>query len=65
MVQISGGEPTVHPQFFEILDYATKNKNANIYLETNSFLLDNDKAKKLINLQNERENLFVIIHYPY
>ena len=22
VVQISGGEPTIHPQFFDILDYA-------------------------------------------
>ena len=55
-------EPLINKDIFEILDYATKNKNATIYLETNAFLLDNDKAKKLINLQNERENLFVIIH---
>ena len=55
-------EPLINEEIFEILDYATKNKKANIYLETNAFLLDNDKAKKLLNLQNERKNLFTIIH---
>ena len=38
-------EPLINKDIFEILDYATKNKNATIYLETNAFLLDNDKAK--------------------
>lgn len=55
-------EPLINKDIFEILDYASKNKNVNIYLETNALLLDNDKAKKLIDLQNERNNLFAIIH---
>lgn len=54
-------EPLINKDIFEILDYASKNKNVNIYLETNALLLDNDKAKKLIDLQNERNNLFAII----
>ena len=55
-------EPLLNKDIFEILDYATKEKSVNIYLETNAFSLDNEKAKKLINLQTERNNLHVIIH---
>lgn len=55
-------EPMLNNDIFEILDYSTKNKNVNIYLETNAMMLDSEKAKKLISLQNERENLHVIIH---
>ncbi len=55
-------EPMLNNDIFEILNYSTKNKNVNIYLETNAMMLDSEKAKKLISLQNERENLHVIIH---
>ena len=55
-------EPMFNKDIFEILDYASSNNNANIYLETNALLLDSEKAKRLITLQNERENLHVIIH---
>lgn len=55
-------EPLINEEIFEILDYATKNKKANIYLETNALLLNSDKAKKLLDLQNNRDNLSVIIH---
>lgn len=55
-------EPLINKDIFEILDYASKNKNVNIYLETNALLLDKDKAKKLIDLQNGRNNIFAIIH---
>ncbi|MBX4196856.1 radical SAM protein [Candidatus Pacearchaeota archaeon] len=35
VVQISGGEPTVHPQFFEILDEAKKRPIKNLMVNTN------------------------------
>lgn len=35
VVQISGGEPTLHPQFFEILDYAKTLPIKHIMLNTN------------------------------
>ena len=28
LVQLSGGEPTIHPQFFEILDAAKRGRSA-------------------------------------
>ena len=55
-------EPLFNKDIFEILDYATSNKSVNIYLETNASLLDSEKAKRLISLQAERNNLHVIIH---
>ena len=55
-------EPLLNGDIFEILDYAVKNKSVNIYLETNALALDEEKAKKLINLQIENDNLHVIIH---
>lgn len=35
VVQISGGEPTIHPQFFEILDEAKKRPIKHLMLNTN------------------------------
>lgn len=55
-------EPLLNNYVFDILDYATKDININIYLETNALLLDTEKAKKLLSLQAERKNLYVIIH---
>ena len=55
-------EPLLNKNIFEILEYAVENKAVNIYLETNALALDEEKAKKLINLQMENDNLNVIIH---
>ena len=55
-------EPLLNKDVFDILEYSTRNKNVNIYLETNALLLDSDNAKKLLSMQSERNNLHVIIH---
>ncbi len=49
VVQISGGEPTIHPQFFEILDYAKTLPIKHIMLNTNGIKIakDFDFAKRL------------------
>ncbi|MBT30087.1 MAG: radical SAM protein [Thalassobius sp.] len=49
VVQISGGEPTLHPQFFEILDYAKQLPIKHIMLNTNGLKIakDFDFAKRL------------------
>ncbi|WP_299678752.1 radical SAM protein [uncultured Tenacibaculum sp.] len=44
VVQISGGEPTVHPQFFEILDYAKTLPIRHLMLNTNGIKIAKDKA---------------------
>jgi len=49
VVQISGGEPTIHPQFFEILDYAKSLPIKHLMLNTNGIKIakDFEFAKRL------------------
>ncbi|MBK6880438.1 MAG: radical SAM protein [Elusimicrobia bacterium] len=49
IVQISGGEPTLHPQFFDILDAAKKRPIRHLMVNTNGVRIANDPdfAKKL------------------
>ncbi len=49
VVQISGGEPTLHPQLFEILDYAKSLPIKHLMLNTNGIKIakDPDFAKRL------------------
>lgn len=42
VVQISGGEPTVHPQFFEILDIAKSKPIKHLMLNTNGIRIAKD-----------------------
>ena len=42
MVQISGGEPTIHPQFFEILDIAKKKPIKHLMVNTNGIRIAKD-----------------------
>ena len=44
VVQISGGEPTLHPQFFEILDYAKSLPIRHLMVNTNGILIAKDAA---------------------
>ncbi len=44
VVQISGGEPTIHPQFFEILDLAKSKPIKHLMVNTNGVQLANDEA---------------------
>jgi organic radical activating enzyme len=49
IVQVSGGEPTLHPQFFEILDAAKRRPIRHLMVNTNGLRLANDRdfAKRL------------------
>lgn len=49
VVQISGGEPTIHPQFFEILDYAKSLPIKHLMVNTNGIKIakDFDFAQRL------------------
>ena len=44
VVQISGGEPTIHPQFFEILDAAKKRPIKHLMVNTNGIKIAQDRA---------------------
>src|SRR3954470_18911026 len=44
VVQISGGEPTVHPDFFEILDLAKKKPIKHLMVNTNGIRIAKDPA---------------------
>jgi uncharacterized radical SAM superfamily Fe-S cluster-containing enzyme len=43
VVQISGGEPTIHPQFFEILDIAKRKPIKHLMLNTNGIRIAKDE----------------------
>jgi len=43
VVQISGGEPTIHPQFFEILDIAKSKPIKHLMLNTNGIRIAKDE----------------------
>ena len=44
VLQISGGEPTIHPQFFEILDAAKRRPIRHLMVNTNGVRLAEDRA---------------------
>lgn len=57
VVQISGGEPTVHPKFFEILDIAKSKPIKHLMLNTNGIRIAKSKefTKKLATYQPDFE----------
>ena len=44
IVQISGGEPTIHPQFFEVLDAAKRRPIRHLMVNTNGIRIARDAA---------------------
>ena len=44
VVQISGGEPTIHPQFFEVLDAAKKRPIKHLMVNTNGIRIANEEG---------------------
>lgn len=44
LLQLSGGEPTIHPDFFRVLDYASRQPIDYIMLNTNGVRLAHDEA---------------------
>ena len=57
VVQLSGGEPTIHPQFFEILDAAKRRPIKHLMLNTNGLRIANDPgfAERLATYQPDFE----------
>lgn len=44
VVQLSGGEPTIHPQFFEVLDLAKSKPIKHLMINTNGVRIARDRA---------------------
>jgi uncharacterized radical SAM superfamily Fe-S cluster-containing enzyme len=44
VVQISGGEPTIHPEFFEVLDLAKRKPIRHLMVNTNGIRIANDEG---------------------
>src|SRR3954453_5391758 len=44
LVQLSGGEPTIHPQFFDILDAVKKRPIRHVMINTNGVRIAQDRA---------------------
>ncbi|PSB04273.1 radical SAM protein [Merismopedia glauca] len=44
IVQLSGGEPTIHPEFFEIMDLAKSKPIKHLMINTNGIRIANDKS---------------------
>ena len=44
LLQISGGEPTIHPQFFEILDAVKRRPIRHVMINTNGIRIAQDKV---------------------
>ena len=44
VLQISGGEPTLHPEFFEILAYAKSQPIRHLMVNTNGIRIAQDEA---------------------
>ncbi len=57
VVQISGGEPTIHPHFFEILEMAKKRPIRHLMLNTNGVRIAQDPgfAEQLVNFTPDFE----------
>lgn len=56
-LSLRGGEPTVHPDFMEIWEYAQKKKFLTTNVITNGLILNYEKAKKL--LKNPKAKIII------
>ena len=54
------GEPLLHPKLFQMIDYIKKANHKNtIYLATNGILLDEEKAKRILELGVDKVNISI------
>jgi len=56
---ISGGEPFLHPDWYEILKYSQEKHILNVYITTNGSLIDGTVINKLNEIKSNFNNLFV------
>jgi len=58
---LSGGEPFLHPHWFEIIKYAKEKGIRSYYITTNASVITQDTIKKLKLLQKDTDDFFVQI----
>jgi len=58
---ISGGEPLLHPNYIELINYIIKNKKSGITIQTNASLLDKPKFYEPFS-KNKHVNYFISFH---
>lgn len=59
LVQLSGGEPTIHPQFFEILEAALRRPIRQIYINTNGIKLARRAFAERLASYGERVSVYL------
>ncbi|MCI0704019.1 MAG: radical SAM protein [Planctomycetia bacterium] len=59
LIQLSGGEPTIHPQFFEILDHALSSGVKQVYINTNGIRLANRPFAEQLAARGDRVSVYL------
>ena len=65
-IMLVGGEPFLHPQLIEILEYATSiiPDNIKFHILTNGIILDKDIDKYLSVIKNHINTSYIVTQYP-
>ena len=61
VLTLSGGEPTIHPHFFDILSVLNRPEIGRINLNTNGLLINSDDA--FLNRLKQQPKLYVSLHF--
>lgn len=59
LIQLSGGEPTVHPEFFAILDHALARGVKQVYVNTNGIRLADERFAEQLAARGERVSVYL------
>jgi uncharacterized radical SAM superfamily Fe-S cluster-containing enzyme len=59
LIQLSGGEPTIHPEFFAILDHALSRGVRQVYINTNGLKLADLRFAEQLAARGERVSVYL------
>jgi len=59
IIQLSGGEPTIHPDFFAILDHVLKRGDRQVYVNTNGVRLADPKFAQTLADRGSRVSVYL------
>ena len=59
LIQLSGGEPTIHPDFFEILEYALERGIKQVYINTNAIKLSRREFAERVASYGSRVSVYL------